>query len=115
MALFAPIPELERQTRRILDQAAGRPGHIFNLGHGILPQTPVDHVLAVVDMVRSHRREGSPHPPPIGETRPHEPEESSEISTSRRTMSCADARRSAKLRIRPNGPERNGWPGVCAS
>ena len=63
VALFAPIPELERQTRRILDQAAGRPGHIFNLGHGILPQTPVDHVLAVVDMVRSHRRQGSPSAP----------------------------------------------------
>ncbi len=63
VALFAPIPELERRTRRILDQAAGRPGHIFNLGHGILPHTPVDHVLAVVDMVRSHRREGSPSAP----------------------------------------------------
>ena len=59
VALFAPIPELERQTRRILDQAAGRPGHIFNLGHGILPNTPVDHVRAVVDMVRSHRPDRS--------------------------------------------------------
>ena len=59
VALLRADPgDLERQTRRILDQAAGRPGHIFNLGHGILPQTPVDHVLAVVDMVRSHRREG---------------------------------------------------------
>ena len=48
---FAPLPEIERQARRILDQAAGRPGHIFNLGHGILPHTPVDHVLALVDMV----------------------------------------------------------------
>jgi uroporphyrinogen decarboxylase len=53
--LFAPIPEIERQTRRILDQAAGRPGHIFNLGHGILPHTPVDHVVALVDMVHAHR------------------------------------------------------------
>ncbi len=49
--LFAPIPEIEAQTRKILEQAAGRPGHIFNLGHGILPHTPVDHVLALVDMV----------------------------------------------------------------
>jgi uroporphyrinogen decarboxylase len=49
--LFAPIPEIEAQTRRILEQAAGRPGHIFNLGHGILPHTPVDHVVALVEMV----------------------------------------------------------------
>jgi len=55
IVLFAPLPEIERQTRRILDQAAGRPGHIFNLGHGILPHTPVDSVLAVVDIVRSYR------------------------------------------------------------
>jgi len=56
VVLFAPLPEIERQVTRILDQADGRPGHIFNLGHGILPHTPVDHVLAVVDMVRAHRR-----------------------------------------------------------
>ncbi len=54
--LFAPRDEVERQTRRVLDQAAGRPGHIFNLGHGILPHTPVDNVLAVVDIIRSYRR-----------------------------------------------------------
>jgi uroporphyrinogen decarboxylase len=54
--LFAPIPEIERQTRRILDEAASRPGHIFNLGHGILPHTPVDHVLALVEMVHDFRR-----------------------------------------------------------
>jgi uroporphyrinogen decarboxylase len=51
--LFAPLEEIQSQTRRILDQAAGRPGHIFNLGHGILPQTPVDHVRALVDMVHT--------------------------------------------------------------
>jgi uroporphyrinogen decarboxylase len=55
VVLFAPLPEIGRQVRRILDENAGRPGHVFNLGHGILPHTPVDHVLAVVDMVRSHR------------------------------------------------------------
>ena len=59
VVLFAPIDEIARQTRRILDQAAGRPGHIFNLGHGILPQTPVDHVLALVDMVHSSRGRAS--------------------------------------------------------
>jgi len=35
----------------ILRRAGGRPGHIFNLGHGVLPDTPVDHVEALVDMV----------------------------------------------------------------
>jgi len=53
IVLFAPLSELERQTRRILQKAGGCPGHIFNLGHGILPQTPVDHVRALVDMVHS--------------------------------------------------------------
>ena len=42
--------EIEAQARRILAQAGGRPGHIFNLGHGILPQTPVDNVLALIDI-----------------------------------------------------------------
>ncbi len=55
IVLFAPRDEIERQTRRVLDQAAGRPGHIFNLGHGILPHTPVDNVLAVVDIIRAYR------------------------------------------------------------
>jgi uroporphyrinogen decarboxylase len=53
VVLFADLPEIERQARRILEQAGGRPGHIFNLGHGILPQTPVDHVRALVDMVHN--------------------------------------------------------------
>ncbi len=50
-ALFAPRPELERRVRRVLEQAGGRPGHIFNLGHGILPETPVENVRAVVEWV----------------------------------------------------------------
>lgn len=50
-ALFAPTEVLERMVRRVLHQAGGRPGHIFNLGHGILPQTPVENVQAVVDLV----------------------------------------------------------------
>jgi len=51
VALFANISEIRSRVRTILDQAAGRPGHIFNLGHGILPETPVDHVIALVDAV----------------------------------------------------------------
>jgi uroporphyrinogen decarboxylase len=51
VALFAPREELRRQVERVLQSAAGRPGHIFNLGHGILPQTPVDNVIALVEMV----------------------------------------------------------------
>lgn len=51
IVLFAPLAEIARHTRRILGQAANRPGHIFNLGHGILPHTPVDHVRALVQMV----------------------------------------------------------------
>ena len=49
--LFAPRPELERQTRDVLARAAGRPGHIFNLGHGVLPETPVEALQAVVEWV----------------------------------------------------------------
>lgn len=51
VVLLAPRDEIERQARRILTQAAGRPGHIFNLGHGILPSTPVDNVIALVDAI----------------------------------------------------------------
>jgi uroporphyrinogen decarboxylase len=51
VALLAPYPELERRVHAILEQAGGRPGHIFNLGHGILPETPVENVKAVVEMV----------------------------------------------------------------
>jgi uroporphyrinogen decarboxylase len=50
-ALFAPLPELRRRVEAILGQAAGRPGHVFNLGHGILPETPVEHAKALVQMV----------------------------------------------------------------
>ncbi|MCB9155454.1 MAG: uroporphyrinogen decarboxylase [Caldilineae bacterium] len=57
VALFAPWPELRERARRVLDSAAsaGRPGHIFNLGHGILPGTPVDTVRRLVDFVHEYR------------------------------------------------------------
>jgi uroporphyrinogen decarboxylase len=51
VALFADVAEIRRRAREILVKADGRPGHIFNLGHGILPETPVDHVIALVDAV----------------------------------------------------------------
>ena len=50
-ALFAPRSEVETRVLDILARAGGRPGHIFNLGHGVLPGTPVDRVRAVVDLV----------------------------------------------------------------
>ena len=51
VTLFGPIHEIERRVTDILRRAAGRPGHIFNLGHGILPNTPVEHVAAAIDLV----------------------------------------------------------------
>jgi uroporphyrinogen decarboxylase len=53
--LFAPRDEVVRRTQALLERAASRPGWVFNLGHGILPQTPVDNVLALVETVRSWR------------------------------------------------------------
>ena len=49
--LFAPIDVVKKHAQRVLDAAGGRPGHVFNLGHGILPETPVDTVKALVDYV----------------------------------------------------------------
>lgn len=51
VVLFAPVHEIERRVERILRQAGQGPGFIFNLGHGILPNTPVENVQAAVDMV----------------------------------------------------------------
>jgi uroporphyrinogen decarboxylase len=51
VTLFANRQTLKEQAKRILDEVGSRPGHIFNLGHGILPQTPVENVIALVEMV----------------------------------------------------------------
>ncbi len=51
VALFAAPKEIKSRVAEILRRAGGRPGHIFNLGHGVLPETPVDHVIAMVDAV----------------------------------------------------------------
>ncbi len=55
--LFAEPPEIRRRAHEVLHRAAGRPGHIFNLGHGILPDTPVDNVLRLIDAVRERPSE----------------------------------------------------------
>src|SRR6201985_1636679 len=55
VALFAPLPELRAKVNELLKRTGTRPGHIFNLGHGILPETPVENVKAVVEIVREFR------------------------------------------------------------
>jgi len=55
-ALFAPPERVRAQARRVLDAFGPEPGHVFNLGHGIAPQTPVDSVAALVDEVRAYSR-----------------------------------------------------------
>lgn len=52
VALFAPREVVLRKAKEVLDAASGRKGHIFNLGHGILPKTPVDNVKALVEYVQ---------------------------------------------------------------
>ncbi|MGH7850347.1 MAG: uroporphyrinogen decarboxylase [Thermodesulfobacteriota bacterium] len=54
VVLYAGHVEIRKRAEEILDKASGRPGHIFNLGHGILPRTPVDNVLALVDAVHEY-------------------------------------------------------------
>ena len=49
--LCADIENIRKKTKTILDSVKDRPGHIFNLGHGVLPETPVENVIALVDMV----------------------------------------------------------------
>ena len=51
VALFASPKEIRSRVADVLDRAGNRPGHIFNLGHGVLPETPVDHVIAMVEAV----------------------------------------------------------------
>src|SRR5262249_11055420 len=49
--LFAPWDFIASSAKKVLARAGGRPGHVFNLGHGILPETPVDNVARLVDFV----------------------------------------------------------------
>ena len=57
ITLFAPLEILEQRVHEILRAANGQVGHIFNLGHGIVPNTPVENVQAVVRMVKEFRLE----------------------------------------------------------
>jgi uroporphyrinogen decarboxylase len=52
--LMSDFKEIERQAKMILDQNAGRPGHIFNLGHGVFPGTPVENVLHLIEFVKEY-------------------------------------------------------------
>jgi uroporphyrinogen decarboxylase len=56
VALFASQDFIRAQAKLILERACGRPGHIFNLGHGILPETPVENVIALVEAVHEFSR-----------------------------------------------------------
>ena len=56
VALFADREHVRREARRILDMAGSRNGHVFNLGHGILPETPVENVVALVEAVHELSR-----------------------------------------------------------
>src|SRR5215470_14959849 len=53
--VFSPLPELRARVNELLKRTGSRPGHIFNLGHGILPETPVDNVKACVEIVREFK------------------------------------------------------------
>jgi len=55
LVLMAEPKVIEARAKRILDQADGRPGHIFNLGHGILPQTPVENVIRLIEFVQNYK------------------------------------------------------------
>ena len=55
ITLFAPEDVLRARVHEVLDAAAGKPGHIFNLGHGIVPGTPVENVIKTVQWVKEYR------------------------------------------------------------
>jgi uroporphyrinogen decarboxylase len=58
MTLHGPWPEIERRARDIIDRAGGRPGHIFNVGHGILTETPEENVRRLVEFVQEYSAVG---------------------------------------------------------
>jgi uroporphyrinogen decarboxylase len=50
-ACLAPWPTVEAEVEAVLDRVGGRPGHVFNLGHGVLPETDPDVLARIVDVV----------------------------------------------------------------
>ncbi len=58
--LLASPEAIAERARRIVEEGAGAPGHVFNLGHGILPETPVEHAQALVQAVHAVARERTP-------------------------------------------------------
>ena len=61
--LFAEWKEVKARAEDILRRAAGRPGHIFNLGHGILPETPVENVMNLTRFVQEYVLEAGSRKP----------------------------------------------------
>lgn len=53
--LYAPQPILRKEVIKLLESMHGDPGYIFNLGHGITPDVPVDNVRALIECVQNHR------------------------------------------------------------
>ncbi|HET9406662.1 MAG TPA: uroporphyrinogen decarboxylase [Candidatus Sulfotelmatobacter sp.] len=62
VSLFATWKELKSRAQEILQKAGGRPGHIFNLGHGILPETPVENVKNLAHLVQEYGPEAGRRP-----------------------------------------------------
>jgi uroporphyrinogen decarboxylase len=58
-AVLAPRPVLEAEARRVLERAGGRNGHVFNLGHGVLPQTPVEQLQRLIELVHAETERGA--------------------------------------------------------
>ncbi len=54
LVLFAPVDEIKKQAARVLDSVKDRPGHIFNLGHGVLQHTPVENIATLIDFVHEY-------------------------------------------------------------
>jgi uroporphyrinogen decarboxylase len=58
--LLGPWDAVERKARDVLARATGRAGHVFNLGHGVLPDTPVEHLQRLVDLVHTETERADP-------------------------------------------------------